>query len=526
MNTDSLIYTAKEWSTSWVGMFLAIMVVYKVVQAIQYKYYARKLGCSSPTYVSNDHMFGFKAAFELLKAKADGVFPMYSHSRFEKYGTDTAKMMVAGSTLFVTRDPENIKAILGTQFNDYDLGIRHRQFLPLLGDGIFTLDSQGWKHSRAMLRPQFAREQVAHVKMLEPHVQNLISHIKKYNGSFFDIQDYFFKLTLDSATEFLFGESVESLCDESINKSPTGQCDATLKLEFAYHFNYAQLTLASRAVLQELYFLYNPSQFKTSCKKVHDLTDFFVNQALNTSTEELDKKLLGGYIFLYELVKQTRDPKVLRDQALNILLAGRDTTAGVLSFALFELSRNPKYWKALQDEIEKHFGLGEDAAIEEITFEALKKCEFLKASINETLRLYPSVPQNFRTANKHTSLPRGGGKDESMPIFIPKNTVITYPVFSTHRLKRVYGKDAGEFRPERWFEESTRKLGWAYLPFNGGPRICLGQQFALTEASYVLTRLVQLFSSLKPGEKNMEYPPKLNSQLTVCLENGCEISLS
>lgn len=526
MNVDSTLTKVQQLASSWIGLLIAIVVVYKVVQFLLYKYYARKLGCSPPTYISSDHMFGFKAAFELLKSKSNGTFPMYSHERFEKYGSDTAKMMVAGSVLFVTRDPENIKALLGTQFNDYDLGIRHRQFLPLLGDGIFTLDSQGWKHSRAMLRPQFAREQVAHVKMLEPHVKHLITHIKKYNGSKFDIQEYFFKLTLDSATEFLFGESVESLCDDSINMTPTGQCDPTLKQEFAYHFNYAQMTLASRAVLQDLYFLYNPGQFKTSCQKVHDLTDFFVNQALDTSKEELDKKLHGGYVFLYELVKQTRDPKVLRDQALNILLAGRDTTAGLLSFALFELSRNPKYWNKLRDEIEQHFGLGEDAAIEEITFEALKKCEYLKAFINETLRLYPSVPQNFRTANKHTSLPRGGGKDETAPIFIPKNTVITYPVFSTHRMTKYYGKDASEFRPERWFEDSTRKLGWAYLPFNGGPRICLGQQFALTEASYVLTRLVQLFTTLNPGEQSEEYPPKLNSQLTVCLEKGCHISLT
>jgi len=64
-----------------------------------------------------------------------------------------------------------------------------------------------------------------------------------------------------------------------------------------------------------------------------------------------------------------------------------------------------------------------------------------------------------------------------------------------HRSREIYGPDASHFRPERW-EENLRP-GWGYLPFNGGPRICVGQQFALTEASYAIVRLVQHFSALE-----------------------------
>lgn len=84
---------------------------------------------------------------------------------------------------------------------------------------------------------------------------------------------------------------------------------------------------------------------------------------------------------------------------------------------------------------------------------------------------------------------------------------------------KYYGKDALVYRPERWFEESTRTLGWAYLPFNGGPRICLGQQFALTEAGYVLARLVQSFDSLEL-KPDTEYPPARLTHLTMCLFDG------
>jgi cytochrome P450 len=75
-------------------------------------------------------------------------------------GGTTFEQTVLGVSSIVTVDPENVKALLATQFNDFALGLRHDTFYPLLGDGIFTLDGPGWSHSRAMLRPQFARDQV------------------------------------------------------------------------------------------------------------------------------------------------------------------------------------------------------------------------------------------------------------------------------------------------------------------------------------------------------------------------------
>ena len=90
--------------------------------------------------------------------------------------------------------------------------------------------------------------------------------------------------------------------------------------------------------------------------------------------------------------------------------------------------------------------------------------------------MYPSVPINSREAVRDTTLPRGGGPDEKSPVFIPKGMRVQYAVYALHRRKDLYGADAEEFRPERW---SEGRLGhnWEYLPFNGGPRICLGREF-------------------------------------------------
>ncbi|WEJ93264.1 hypothetical protein PSN45_000726 [Yamadazyma tenuis] len=507
-----------EHSSKWYVAIPAVLVLYLVLSSIQARIFAYKRGCKAPAYAKGGR-FGLVLLKNAIKAKNEGTLDRFSEVSLG--ATMTSKISLGGVVpVILTRDPENIKALLGTQFNDFALGTRHAHFKPLLGDGIFTLDGQGWKDSRSMLRPQFSREQVAHVRSLEPHIQLLRKHIQKFGGKEFDIQEYFFKFTIDTATEFLFGESVDTLKDASIGEVP--DIEFAAKHQFADSFNVSQVYLSTRAYSQIFYFLINNKEFRESNSRVHDFTNYFVDKVLESDPEKLSEMSKGGYTFLYELAKQTRDRTVLRDQALNILLAGRDTTAGLLSFTFYELSRNPVVWETLRTAVLQEFGSGTEEDISNISFETLKKCEYLKWVLNEALRLYPSVPNNFRVATKNTTLPKGGGKDESAPIYVGKGTTVAYSIIATHQMEAYYGRDAKVFKPERWATQN--KLGWAYLPFNGGPRICLGQQFALTEASYVVVRLCQMFSQISTTDT--VYPPKKNIQLTMCLQDGAHISLS
>jgi cytochrome P450 len=90
------------------------------------------------------------------------------------------------------------------------------------------------------------------------------------------------------------------------------------------------------------------------------------------------------------------------------------------------------------------------------------------------MRLLPPVPLNGRIAVKDTILPTGGGPDHKSPILVKKGMRVLWPVWHMHRRTDIWGTDAHEFRPERWEEDA--KKGWNYLPFNGGPRICLGRK--------------------------------------------------
>ena len=100
---------------------------------------------------------------------------------------------------------------------------------------------------------------------------------------------------------------------------------------------------------------------------------------------------------------------------------------------------------------------------------------------NIALRLYPSVPVNTRTVHRTTVLPTGGGPDGSAPVLVRKGDNVAYCVYAMHRRKDLYGDDALEFRPERWEDDlplyrDEVNAKWGYLPFNGGPRVCLGRK--------------------------------------------------
>ena len=373
------------------------------------------------------------------------------------------------------------------------------------------------------VKAQFSREQVGHVQALERHLQSLAKHIRKHKGEGFDIQDLFFRLTVDTSTEFLFGESIYGLRDETINEFPPESFERSS--EFFNSFTKSQNYLATRAWMQNWYWLINSRVFRDSNEVVHNFAKFYVNKALKATPQEAEERSKDGYVFLYELVKETRDPQVLQDQLLNIMIAGRDTTAGLLSFTMYELSRNPQIWEKLKTELYDKFGYGENSRVGEITLESLKSCEYLKWVINEVLRLYPSVPVNYRVATRDTTLPRGGGADGRLPTFIRKGQVIGYVISATHRNEQYFGKDADVFRPERWGDRNL-KPGWSYLPFNGGPRICLGQQFALAEAYYIITRLAQMFPNLLSADTSNIYPPRMDSQLTLSLTDGSWVHMT
>lgn len=390
----------------------------------------------------------------------------------------------------------------------------------MLGNGIFTQDGEAWKHSRALLRPQFASNRYQNFEEVKKCVESLLSNIPP--DGIVDLQPLFFRLTFDTTTFLLFGETLSSLQSTEI----AGQ-----ESKFTQAFNLSQDYLSHRGRLGAFYWIVNPPKFRRACRASHHFIDQAVQKALDVADvarpKTLANEMKDQYVFIDALIQETRDKKELRGQCLNVLLAGRDTTACCLTWTFRLLARHPRVLDKLRNEIELISGVGKDAPFP--TREDLKKMRYLDLVLKEVLRLYPSVPINSRMALKTTTLPAGGGSDGQLPILIRKGEAVGYCVYAMHRRTDLYGSDALEFRPERWEDgQLFRDVGYGYLPFNGGPRICLGQDFALLEVAYTVARLIQQFPLIHvpAGDPNVEVgKEKQLLTLVVASADGCRVQM-
>ncbi|RMZ69808.1 n-alkane-inducible cytochrome P450 [Pyrenophora seminiperda CCB06] len=360
-----------------------------------------------------------------------------------------------------------------------------------------------------LIRPQFVKDRLSDIDIFEQHSQVLISKIEQ--SPEIDTLDLMFRYTLDAATHFLLGHSVDSL--------------EVPKTAFADAFSNAQSVQGLIARVGPLNWAVPRKRmgFYDSVKIINDFVSSFIDTALALSPEELEKQTSHeeGYTFLHALAGYTRDRKVLRDQLVNVLLAGRDTTACTLTWAIYHLSLDPAITAKLRQEIIDTVGLDRQP-----TYEDLKSMKYLQHILNETLRLYPVVPYNIRVALKDTTLPTGGGPDGQQPIGILAGTPIGYSTLIMQRRADLYPTPSVDFpppaafAPDRW--NSWTPKSWTYVPFNGGPRICIGQQFALTEMGYTLVRLFQRFETVENRMNGKE--PGLHNDIVLQPANEVRVA--
>lgn len=315
-----------------------------------------------------ENIIGYRTIQENIAALKEHRVLRFVQGRFART-QNTFHHKTLAMDMIHTIEPDNLRTIMATKFKDFSLPDRRKTaFLPLLGRGIFTSDGSAWQHSRDLIRPNFVRSQVADLETLEIHVAQLIKCIPK-DGSTTDLQDLFFQLTIDSATEFLFGESTNTL---------TGSDG--FKRRFAQAFNRSQEEIASGIRRGKINKFFRTKQFVEDCRFVHDFVDTYVEKGLAyrraLDSKEEKEKDLGRYVFLHELVKATTDPLQIRSELLNVLLAGRDTTASLLSDVFFELARRSDIWAKLREEVNALGG-------EKPTFQQIKDMKYLKAVLNE-----------------------------------------------------------------------------------------------------------------------------------------------
>jgi cytochrome P450 len=297
-----------------------------------------------------------------------------------------------------------------------------------------------------------------------------------------------------------------------------------------------------------LVFLHRDASFKRAVKVMNDYTGPIIDKALqkkasSRGSEEIDASG-GRLVFLDELVKDTSDKKRIRDLLVNGLVGGRDTTMGLLSHVFFFLSRNQSVLQKLRDEIARLNGVPP-------TYEQFKDLKYLRWVVDESkylpltrnlntnglpaLRLMPPVPLWDREAKRDVVLPKGGGRDGTSPLFVPKGQSIFYNFWGLCHCEEEWGPEVEKFMPERW---DGIKYSWHFTPFGGGGRICPGRKFsrfsgfsadhlkeqlALNQASYIIVRMLQTFSGL---ESRDDSPWVADYGITLAPHHGCKVSLT
>ncbi|KAH8703530.1 cytochrome P450 [Talaromyces proteolyticus] len=456
-----------------------------------------------PAVLLPGHCTGWRAKFAIEKAMPGNLQFLLSagnahrnnhlldffNARISKHASPACPNCIesnftGGRRYFLTREPDHIKAVLTGNFADYGKGkVFHDLWSPFLGDSIFTTDGKSWSNSRQLIRPMFIKDRISDLEIFERRTQIMMGLFAN-PGQTFDIMDLFYRMTLDVTTEFLLGHGIHSL------ENP--------KAGFVQAFADVQRMQMALTVLQPIQHFIPKGGYYRGIKTINDFVIPFVQEALELPHEELEKRGRSekSFTFLHSLANFTRDPKVIRDQVVAVLLAGRDTTAATLSWLIYEIAHYPEIVKKLREEILSTVGPSRAP-----TYDDLKNMTYLKHTVNETLRLYPAVPFNIRFALADSTLPSGGGPNGDLPLSVLKGDGVIYSTLAMQRRADLYPPtseqfaDPAIFSPERW--ESWQPKAWQYIPFNGGPRICIGQNFALAEVSYAIVRIVQRYDRIE-----------------------------
>ncbi|KAI8345386.1 cytochrome P450 [Mortierella sp. GBAus27b] len=466
---------------------------------------------STPVPVARTYLpFQLDGVFHYVMSTLSGNEMEYFGSLSRQLG-NTFNFRNFNQDLIIVLDPASVQHILAKNQPNYEKGPETNAiFHEFLGSGIFNADGEVWKTQRQLARPHFQTSEFKDVALINGHVDTLIKVLDKtlaaHPGKPLEIQSIFTRFTLDEATEFLFGETVHSLEDENSG--------------FASSFNYAQSITAWRFRVSLWRYLVPTRRFLQEIKKLDDFVYKIIDNAIKRREEKLDKNPAGandekeGHANLLDhflAAQQDHDftRKYLRDMLLNFLLAGRDTTASLLSWTMWYLSQHPDVVEKLKQEILDVVG---PTAVP--GYEDIKKLKYQKQVVNEVLRLCPPVPANIRQSVEEDILPNG--------YYIPAGTPVSYSAYCTHRLPELWGEDVLEFNPDRWGPERVGSIKpFMFVPFHAGPRICLGQNLAYITAQVTLTRLLQHYDiKAVPG-----FRPQYCDNLVMFSGNGMEVIL-
>ncbi len=401
----------------------------------------------------------------------------YMKKLHEEFG-DIVKTKLGKSKAIFLFKPDYIKYILATNNSNYHKGANYRFLNEVLGEGLVTSEVQTWKRHRQIIQPVF------HSNMMKDFVKQFNEISKEFVQKWSNdgiINDFteMSALTATIVTKTILGSDVD------FNVQELGD-------------SVSFLTLHIQKRVQTIFPVPHsiPTKENRGFKKQMGIVDSIVDKIIQehkTSNKE-------GTDILSRMLK-ARDPETneglsdseLRDEIRTFFLAGHETTATSLTWAHYVLALNPEIRNKMIKEIHATIGTDRDP-----TYEDLTKMEYMDQVVNEVLRLYPPIYIFARNALS----------DDSIDNYrVPKGMNIIMSLFTIHHDPLLW-EDPETFNPERFSPEKIKSIHkYAFFPFGGGPRTCIGKPFALLEMKIILSKIYQnhIFE-LKNSEKVIPTP--------------------
>ncbi|CAH2048194.1 unnamed protein product [Thlaspi arvense] len=402
----------------------------------------------------------------------------------------------------VTCDPKNLEHILKTRFDNYPKGPSWQSvFHDLLGDGIFNSDGDTWRFQRKTAALEFTTRTLrqAMARWVDRAIKNRLVPILESASSRaepIDLQDILLRLTFDNICGLTFGKDQRTLSPDFPENG------------FAVAFDGATEATLHRFILPE--FIWKIRKLlrlglEDDMNRSITHVDKYLSEIINTrKLELLNQQREGSHhddlLSRFMKKKESYSDKFLKYVALNFILAGRDTSSVAMSWFFWLVSLNPKVEEQIVTEIctvlIKTRGTNVSTWTNEpLTFDEVDQLVYLKAALSETLRLYPSVPEDSKFVVANDVLPDG--------TIVPAGSNVTYSIYSVGRMKFIWGEDCLEFKPERWLEENDiNRNQYKFVAFNAGPRICLGKDLAyLQMKSITASVLLRHRLTVAPGHR-------------------------
>ncbi|RIB18841.1 cytochrome P450 [Gigaspora rosea] len=486
-------------------IFLLSFVSYVIYLVI--KYSDRAIGTASRRdLVGPKGVPIFGNLFLILNAKN---YFQFEEDMINKYGPLFAFTIPRRGRVIVSNDPQTIEHILKTEFDNYGKSETfHELMYDLLGNGIFTVNGHKWKFQRKIISQLFQGKNFRNLiyESIIKESKAVLNVLKKHadNGKPIDLQDLFHRFTMDTFGDMSFGVDFGCLSNPE-NKS-----------QFVTSFDYAQSTITKRFTNPLWRITEKFSESGRQLRKACNYIDNYVNNMINNHRSELEVEKKNATNLLTLFINAVDDDgkkfndKELRNVVLNLILAGRDTTAQTLSWMMYLIMTNQSVEDPLLQEIDSI--LSEELPIP--SYDDSKLLKYTTATFYETLRLYPVVPVNGKA---RINLTIDNILPNNTPIFAGEH--VEYNLLVMGKDEKIWGEDAKQFNPKRFLnsEDGLRPNKFKFASFHAGPRTCLGQQFATLETTILVAMMFKEFKfKLIPGQKS---PPEFGEALTLPMKD-------